>query len=179
MDYGSGCESGWTMYLENSLIPPCTTYSHGNEFLHKSMINKQEEEEEDLSMISDASSGPPQVFGEEEFGLCYDNYPIDAALLLPAKVDAKSHKKKPNRREKLKEKASSALDDTASSPIFTSTHNNFSQNNNHSSGENVVVPGFSHGYSTTQFHGQSTHHQEHSELFQLQPNQWFERRWGY
>ncbi|THU64348.1 hypothetical protein C4D60_Mb01t25550 [Musa balbisiana] len=41
-DCSSGCQSGWTAYLE------------------------EEEEEEDLSMVSDASSGPPQLREEDE-----------------------------------------------------------------------------------------------------------------
>ena len=71
MDYGmmggdsecsSGCESGWTLYLENSYITCCKG--------EKSLKQKQEEteEEEDLSMVSDASSGPPNFHQEEEYG---------------------------------------------------------------------------------------------------------------
>ncbi|VFQ78259.1 unnamed protein product [Cuscuta campestris] len=136
-------------------------------------------------MVSDASSGPQQNLGEEDYGLCY-HAPVDAALLLPAKIsNVKRQKKKESRLGKLNEKAS-ALDDTASSPIFTCTNNNYSINIHQSSAENVITD-FSQGYSTTQFHGQPAH-QEHTDLFQcsllpanqLQPNQWFEeRRWGY
>nr|GMC89598.1 digestive organ expansion factor homolog [Ipomoea batatas] len=122
----SGCESGWTVYLENSIMAPYSSYNNGNEFLRgKARVNGEEEEEEDLSMVSDASSGPPQVVAEEDYG-------NDSHGWL----------------QNLKEKAS-MLDDTASSPIFNCTNNNFTINNQTSL--ESVVPDFSQGYSTTQF----------------------------
>ncbi|KAL8205143.1 hypothetical protein R6Q57_008694 [Mikania cordata] len=63
----SGCESGWTLYLEHSHSPQ----NHINEeddFICKrgsSSTQHEIEIEEDMSMVSDASSGP-QHFAEEE-----------------------------------------------------------------------------------------------------------------
>nr|GMC81231.1 digestive organ expansion factor homolog [Ipomoea batatas] len=107
-------------------------------------------------MVSDASSGPPQVVAEEDYG--NDSHGL----------------------QNLKEKAS-MLDDTASSPIFNCTNNNFTINNQTSL--ESVVPDFSQGYSTTQFQGQSAYQEFfQSSLLpanQFQQNQWFEgRRWG-
>nr|GMC78473.1 Ankyrin repeat and KH domain-containing protein [Ipomoea batatas] len=83
----SGCESGWTVYLENSIMAPYSSYNNGNKFLRGKARN-------------------------------------------------------------LKEKVS-MLDDTASSPIFNCTNNNFTIKNQTSL--ESVVPDFSQGYSTTQF----------------------------
>ncbi|XP_019165143.1 PREDICTED: uncharacterized protein LOC109161276 [Ipomoea nil] len=195
MEYGmfdnsecsSGCESGWTVYLENSIMPPYSSYNNGTKFLQgKARVNgkedEEEEEEEDLSMVSDASSGPPQVLAEEDYhGWCF-HAPVGAVgSALPKKSNVKRQRKKENRLQNLKEKAS-ILDDTASSPIFT--NNNFTINNQ--TKLESVVPDFSQGFSTTQFQGQSAY-QEHCEFFQssllpanqFQQNQWFEgRRWG-
>lgn len=55
----SGCESGWTLYFEHSMDA-----SHRDPpFLDE---KGAEDEEEDLSMVSDASSGPPHLHEEEE-----------------------------------------------------------------------------------------------------------------
>nr|GMC89592.1 digestive organ expansion factor homolog [Ipomoea batatas] len=168
----SGCESGWTVYLENSIMAPYSSYNNGNKFLRgKARVNREEEEEEeDLSMVSDASSGPPQVVAEDDYG-------NDSHGWL----------------QNLKEKAS-MLDDTASSPIFNCTNNNFTIKNQTSL--ESVVPDFSQGYSTTQFQkrlsekkhifmqGQSAY-QEHCEFFQssllpanqFQQNQTANKNW--
>lgn len=131
MDYGtlgdsecsSGCESGWTLYLENSYMAPPYHSCGGNRFLEgKGGFSQEngyeEEEEEDLSMVSDASSGPPQFVEEEDYGndnngCSYHAAPVNSAAALPVK----RQKKKENRRRSIREHPS-ALDDTASSPIF-------------------------------------------------------------
>ncbi|MCD7451135.1 hypothetical protein HAX54_009747 [Datura stramonium] len=191
MDYGmvaadsecsSGCESGWTLYLENSFLTSCK----GNNFeAEKSLKQKQEEdeeeeEEEDLSMVSDASSGPPNFHQEEEYGHnnmngCHYYAPIS---------NPKSNSKRQKAKEKKQQKQLSVLDDTASSPIFDFSNNDFNINKNTKSVENVLD--FSQGYSATHFQGRSAY-QEHYGYFQssllpgknLQENQWFEeKRWG-
>ncbi|KAK4769537.1 hypothetical protein SAY86_027687 [Trapa natans] len=67
----SGCESGWTLYLEHSMDDashrdiPLFLDDRGAAFIDN--INAADEvEEEDLSMVSDASSGPPHLHEEEE-----------------------------------------------------------------------------------------------------------------
>ncbi|XP_016451054.1 protein SOB FIVE-LIKE 5 [Nicotiana tabacum] len=192
MDYGmlaadsecsSGCESGWTLYLENSFLTHASC--KGKKFeTEKSLKQKQEEEEEeeeeeDLSMVSDASSGPPHFHQEEEeyghnINGCHYYAPINPTF-----------PKNNSKRQKAKEKQQlSLLDDTASSPFFDFSNNNFTMTKNTKSVENVLD--FSQGYSTTHFQGRSAY-QEHYGYFQssllpenkLQENQWFEeKRWG-
>ncbi|KAF1873518.1 hypothetical protein Lal_00027556 [Lupinus albus] len=66
----SGCESGWTIYLDNSFLnhnPSPFIGAQGdaddNAFYDEEdkyiKSKSEEEEEEDWSMVSDASSGPP------------------------------------------------------------------------------------------------------------------------
>lgn len=116
MDYGmvaadsecsSGCESGWTLYLENSFLPCCKDNNFEDE---KSLKQKEEEtEEEDLSMVSDASSGPPNFHQEEEYGhKIINGSHYYAPITNPKRQKAKDKK----------QKQISVLDDTASSPIF-------------------------------------------------------------
>lgn len=184
MDYGnsecsSGCESGWTLYLENSYLNSCK----GEKSLKQKQEETEEEEEEDLSMVSDASSGPPNFHQEEEYG---HNTIINGGHYYAPISNPKRQKAK-DKKQKQKQKQLSVLDDTASSPIFDFSNNNFSNinNNNTKSVENNVLD-FSQGYSATHFQGRSTY-QEHYGYFQssllpgnkLQENQWFEeKRWG-
>ncbi|GAB2247107.1 hypothetical protein Droror1_Dr00006989 [Drosera rotundifolia] len=73
----SGCESGWTLYLDHSHYSNLIVYDDGNRKpagrVHgkKAPFNnddeeeddiEEEEEEEDMSMMSDASSGPPHQY---------------------------------------------------------------------------------------------------------------------
>lgn len=62
MEFSSGCESGWTMYLGQS-AEELTSVSARNDATGG--CYQEVEDVEDLSMVSDASSGPP-VFHEEE-----------------------------------------------------------------------------------------------------------------
>lgn len=183
MDYGnsecsSGCESGWTLYLENSYLNSCK----GEKSLKQKQEETEEEEEEDLSMVSDASSGPPNFHQEEEYG-----HNIINGGHYYAPISNPKRQKAKDKKQKQKQKQLSVLDDTASSPIFDFSNNNFSNinNNNTKSVENNVLD-FSQGYSATHFQGRSTY-QEHYGYFQssllpgnkLQENQWFEeKRWG-
>lgn len=139
-DCSSGCESGWTLYFENSynIVPrnPCK----GDTFCQ--LKGDFSEVAEDLSMVSDASSGPPLHTEEQECGNhendCSYYAPIDAKL--PKRI-AKRKKNNENLYRNLKEQQpSSALEDTASSPIF----------NNQAPVHNVLLD-FSEGYSTTHF----------------------------
>ncbi|KAI8014036.1 hypothetical protein LOK49_LG05G03262 [Camellia lanceoleosa] len=71
----SGCESGWTMYLDD--YDHQSSYSadqfkkNGGRVVsedcgYKSANVKDFDEDEDLSMVSDASSGPPHVREDED-----------------------------------------------------------------------------------------------------------------
>ncbi|XP_059651078.1 protein SOB FIVE-LIKE 5-like [Cornus florida] len=147
----SGCESGWTLYLEHSCIHPYTSHSRGNEFVNERGVYTREEkrykgededEEEDLSMVSDASSGPPHFHEEEDYrGVEGDNIG--------------KRQKNIGKRQKIKEHPS-FLDDTASSPIFNLSSNNFTVTNNQASMDSILD--FSQGYSATHFEDRSAFH---------------------
>ncbi|KAF5937050.1 hypothetical protein HYC85_024556 [Camellia sinensis] len=159
----SGCESGWTLLLEHSFLsPPYPSHGGGaHELVDGRSVHthSDENEEEDLSMVSDASSGPP-VFHEDEYYGNADNGffyhpPIEPTL---PNNSGKRKKIKENRRRN-DEEHPSFLDDTASSPIFnlssqknftlTTTTTNNNNNNKASSMEKILE--FSEGCSATHF----------------------------
>ncbi|KAE9611679.1 hypothetical protein Lalb_Chr06g0165021 [Lupinus albus] len=115
----SGCESGWTLYLEHSYTP--SQFIGGSDGFyekHKDKRTKEEEEygEEDLSMVSDASSGPPHFPYEE---VHFNEQEKNGGLYSESKAAklAKSGKKK----QKVKENQQNLpffLHDTASSCVF-------------------------------------------------------------
>ncbi|XP_017252743.1 protein SOB FIVE-LIKE 5-like isoform X3 [Daucus carota subsp. sativus] len=102
----SGCESGWTAYLEQSSRP---AYDE----TRKSGKSKKAglQEDKDLSMVSDASSGPRLDHnndveeGDDSFR--YNSYYVSAS------EQGKTRKPVKN----------SHLDDTASSPVSSSPKN--------------------------------------------------------
>ncbi|KAK4437973.1 hypothetical protein Salat_0131400 [Sesamum alatum] len=194
----SGCESGWTLYLEHSSnVSPCNQENgrrRSGVFTDAKTLKRDEEEEEeeddeDLSMVSDASSGPPQYLNEEEgYGGndvanigCFYHYPIDGPLM------SRNRKKnsRDNRRRKVQHHSNSLLDDTASSPFYDFSNNSFTGTRSlQPSVENVSE--YSQGYSTTQFEVRPPYQEHHHYDFfqtspsanQLQQNQWFEgKRW--
>ncbi|KAJ8548151.1 hypothetical protein K7X08_021387 [Anisodus acutangulus] len=163
MDYGifadsecsSGCESDWTFYLENSVLPPLTSYK-ANKFsplCEAENFAKREQEEEDLSMVSDASSGPPHFCEEENYGQNNGSFFFDAPInvTLP-KSNPKRHKAKEKQQP-------SALDDTASFPIFDFNSNKFTMTNDTASVDNVLY--FPQGHSTTHFQRRSTYQEQY------------------
>ncbi|XP_073005349.1 protein SOB FIVE-LIKE 5-like [Typha latifolia] len=152
----SGCQSGWTMYLEQSYEPPTSLHlKKGGSF------EEEGEEEEDLSMVSDASSGPPHLHEEEQF-FCYcngcGNANADGCLCsfyapsASASLAKSGGKKRRVESEKEKE-LSSLLDDTASSPLFNYSKErqsfHTSANTIKPTMENAVE--FSCGFSATHF----------------------------
>lgn len=116
---GSGCESGWTSYLDQSSYSNSRWQSYSGivdeDYVGKGarLEYKREDEEEDLSMVSDASSGPRHYYEDyEEIG----NY-----FPAPSASDAKGSKSK----KKVKENQHhSYLEDTASSPILSFSKKN-------------------------------------------------------
>lgn len=124
----SGCESGWTLYLEQSNF---ASHRNTNKFVDgKAGICEQDfqhcdDEEEDLSMVSDASSGPP-TFHEDD--VCFndvDRYqrqypPSKATTPQVANSSGKIRLKKKEKRSREKQELlPSFLDDTASSPVIS------------------------------------------------------------
>ncbi|RRT46859.1 hypothetical protein B296_00050657 [Ensete ventricosum] len=120
-DCSSGCQSGWTMYLEQSSSEFCKTVvdEKAGSYEHE----EKEEEEEGLSMVSDASSGPPQLRLEddEHHSRCYrksnicswDTGTRSSAFAPPAAMAKDGFKKR-----RIGD-PSSALVDTATSPLFS------------------------------------------------------------
>ncbi|GMJ15274.1 hypothetical protein like AT4G33800 [Hibiscus trionum] len=120
---GSGCESGWTFYLDQS--------SYSQTWCPKFRGSFDEEdggkgarfmvESEDLSMVSDASSGPRNNCEDEEDG----SFCSDPAARAPAK---KRSKNKNKIKEHVSNQHHSCLDDdTASSPAISFSKKNCSK----------------------------------------------------
>lgn len=125
----SGCESGWTLYLEQSDF---ASHRNTNKFVDgKAGFCEQDfqhcdDEEEDLSMVSDASSGPP-TFHEDD--VCFNDvdryqrqYPPSSKATSPqvSKGSGKIRLKKKEKRSREKQELlPSFLDDTASSPVIS------------------------------------------------------------
>ena len=109
-------ESGWTLYLEHSFQLNHNAFSHAssqfigedNDEYKDKKAKKEEAEEEDLSMVSDASSGPPHLPDAQDNGSFY-------SASNSAKLGKRSRK-----RQKVKQyqHLPSFLDDTASSVVF-------------------------------------------------------------
>ncbi|WOH14032.1 hypothetical protein DCAR_0933548 [Daucus carota subsp. sativus] len=136
----SGYESGWTIYFEheNSLLSP-----------HQKSANfyiTEDHDEEDSSMVSDASSGPPHICDDGNFFI----YPPND-VMFPEKNGQR--KKNHDLRRKKDQEQVSFLDDTASSPIFNLSTNNLASSNVETSTETMLS--FSQGHSSTQFEGKS------------------------
>lgn len=116
VEWSSGCESGWTMYLNQSRYSSLCDKKVGFGW------DGSGEEEEDMSMLSDASSGPPLVHedygfyqGKSEFGSA-----SSAAFARDGDYSSRS------RRSPMKEKEMCLqwMDDTASSHSHSFSKNN-------------------------------------------------------
>ncbi|XP_073135955.1 protein SOB FIVE-LIKE 5-like isoform X2 [Henckelia pumila] len=145
----SECESGWTMYLDQTSN---STDRFTADFTKNCPRNAYEyndqEDDEDLSMVSDASSGPPPHFqeydggggggGENQFFRGY-----------ASSVSEDNNKKKNKQKSKTKEtfdyqrQQNFCLADTASSPVF------------HFPQDNVAPSGFSQVFSAANFERES------------------------
>ncbi|XP_061367451.1 protein SOB FIVE-LIKE 5-like [Gastrolobium bilobum] len=110
--YSNASESGWTHYLDQSSLSENYFQRKGGIVDYEGKEARMEEPEEDLSMVSDASSGPPHYDNEY---YCENWYPC-----LPS---TPQYTKESQKKEKVKEygrcKQASPLDDTASSPLFS------------------------------------------------------------
>ncbi|KAG5238692.1 protein SOB FIVE [Salix suchowensis] len=145
------CESGWTLYLEQSFLPhpnpkhrnnstgfvdsKSTGFCREGKDTREEYCEEEEEEEEDLSMVSDASSGPPHFKKMKD--------------LLNNGAIYSQKKKEHRRRHKQDQQLPSFLDDTASSPAFNFSKNNFALSSNQASMESVLD--YSQGFSATHF----------------------------
>ncbi|PIN11599.1 hypothetical protein CDL12_15784 [Handroanthus impetiginosus] len=105
----SGCESGWTMYLDQ-MSESTDPYKRRGfvQVKEGAQYVNQDQEDEDLSMVSDASSGPPRGISVSE------------------------DKKKSKTKEKgVKKKQSLCLDDTATSPNYHISQGNVGASEQH------------------------------------------------
>ncbi|XP_030522784.1 protein SOB FIVE-LIKE 5-like [Rhodamnia argentea] len=134
----SGCESGWTLYFEHSVNPsrrdPTSPFlderddDDDNELCdEKRGKGIEDDEEEGLSMVSDASSGPPVHFLEDvgdQQGHFNNGSDHDRCVRPTVKAPKKSGKRQRTREQqrprhyKMNQDSPSLLDDTATSPII-------------------------------------------------------------
>lgn len=121
----SGCESGWTLYLDHhssNFNDQC--YDQNNDRKNKMEDSHSDAgEEDDLSMLSDASSGPPH-FPDHLHSNYFNAQHFSPPNIKPSKVVVKRRSKK---RQKVKTNKHLIQDqhhddhnddDTASSPLF-------------------------------------------------------------
>ncbi|XP_019431353.1 PREDICTED: uncharacterized protein LOC109350085 isoform X1 [Lupinus angustifolius] len=169
----SGCESGWTIYLNNSFLNHNPSpfigaqdddddngfYDEEDKYIKS---KSEEDQEEDWSMVSDASSGPPHFPQHDE---SYNNFnaqqDINPGCFYSASKAASKRrskkKKKVKENQHLQDKQlqqqqqhlPSFLDDTASSPLFDFSMNSISVSNQQISIESMVD--YSQGFSATYF----------------------------
>ncbi|WCJ18002.1 Protein SOB FIVE-LIKE 5 [Euphorbia peplus] len=170
----SGCESGWTLYLEQSFLSPATTSSRmvdiriSGDFYGKKDRNAdhdqedEQEQEDDLSMLSDASSGPPH-FNDDETYFNFDNNVGRGGGHGRKSCGGKRRKERKCRRSEKQE----AVDDTASSALKS----NFGLPSNN--------PDYSQGFSATHFEGRSAYQAQFGYVQpsqsgnQIRNNQWY------
>jgi hypothetical protein len=117
----SGCESGWTLYLEHSYGD--TRYIGGTEGYYgkqkdKRVTNEYSEGVEDLSMVSDASSGPPHLPCDDDDDNVYFNEKHN--VVKQNKSGSKKQKVRENKQHLVQDQQNlpSFLHDTASSHVF-------------------------------------------------------------
>lgn len=118
----SGCDSGWTHYLDQSSVSKsqCHSIGSGDEaYRGGEGAGMENDEEEDLSMVSDASSGPRHCNADHE--------ECSGELDKRIKRNNKKKKKKVKSREHSRNQHQSSLDDTASSSVLGSPKVSFTQ----------------------------------------------------
>nr|KJB79460.1 hypothetical protein B456_013G051000 [Gossypium raimondii] len=140
----SGCESGWTNYLEQSFLSSnpskkkngfkksgfCDEHreiNRGKQKVDDDVENDDEEEEEDLSMVSDASSGPPHFY--EDDNKLYHEYMVPQTGTTFNKNGGKRHRNKEQRRRQHEQQVHEEID-TASSPYINYSKKSFVGTNN-------------------------------------------------
>ncbi|KAK8508502.1 hypothetical protein V6N12_044421 [Hibiscus sabdariffa] len=152
----SGCESGWTSYLEHSFCSDGSIDKKSGFCDEHRQGHKGKEEvvgdEEDLSMVSDASSGPPHFYEDNGYfnGDNQHQFTLPKVAALSKNV-GKRHKHKEHRRQtEDHQQLPSLLDDTASSPLINFSKKNFARTNAHASMEESAFH-FPRGFSATHF----------------------------
>ncbi|MBA0659251.1 hypothetical protein Goklo_011403 [Gossypium klotzschianum] len=136
---GSGCESGWTLYLDQSSYSQKRCQKFSRSF-------RVEDEEQDLSMVSDASSGPRHYC--QDYEECLDENGSFCSAPAPPEPAKKSSKNKKKIKEHGSNQQHSYLDDTASSP------------KNCRKEASIDLLEFSQGFSGTHIKGKSAFHKK-------------------
>ncbi|XP_059281150.1 protein SOB FIVE-LIKE 5-like [Lycium ferocissimum] len=112
----SGCESGWTMYLDqlSNSRDQYNRRDNTNHSIYKTeYVDEENQEDEDMSMVSDASSGPPHF--HEQY--CVDE---NGYIFYPSASENTKAKEKKKIKEQKGKNQNLYLDDTASSPFSNS-----------------------------------------------------------
>ncbi|XP_017246204.1 protein SOB FIVE-LIKE 5 isoform X1 [Daucus carota subsp. sativus] len=139
----SGCESGWTAYLDQSSNSANDLYYNAER--SKSVTLRDGYEDEDLSMISDASSGPRHDYNHQENeNNCVRNYSGSKQGTI------RKHEAKIKGKGKFSGD-SSYLDDTASSPVLSFSKTKLARSAHQNSHEQETQ-----GFSTTHYKGKSS-----------------------
>lgn len=131
-EWSAGCESGWTGYLDESYIS--RHYNNGvvDDHPHSYTMNlTRNYDDDDMSMVSDASSGPPQHVVQEYDAQSYSRSTINRdncysttseksskKFVKKSKKSSKETKTQGNNKHQQYQQ-SCYLDDTASSPTIT------------------------------------------------------------
>ncbi|KAK8624880.1 hypothetical protein V6N13_089766 [Hibiscus sabdariffa] len=148
----SGCESGWTNYLEHSFLsanPSKKKNVKKSGFCdeHREIRGKQKvDEEEDLSMVSDASSGPPHFYEDNGYSnddnQLYHEYMVPQGVTLSKNGGGRRHRNRQQQQQQRHLQVHEEDDDTASSPFI-----NYYKNYNNQAPM---------GFSATHFEGGSS-----------------------
>ncbi|KAE8725625.1 hypothetical protein F3Y22_tig00008289pilonHSYRG00017 [Hibiscus syriacus] len=112
----SGSESGWTNYLEQSFLSanPSKKKNVKKSGFRENRSKEKVVDEEDLSMVSDASSGPPHFYEDNGSNQLYHEYMVPQGVTLNKNGGGKRHRKLQIHED----------DDTASSPFINHFKNN-------------------------------------------------------
>nr|XP_043630115.1 protein SOB FIVE-LIKE 5-like [Erigeron canadensis] len=151
----SGCESGWTLYLQHSIPHDNYNVLHDQDHDEKDYDDDDNDNEDDnMSMVSDASSGPPHFQPEhEEDEYCNMNNNNDV-FCDPTLVSGCRKRRKiieQNCFHSHLAAVSNFADDTASSPFFNFYNKDLLVCNKEASMLDDDSSDYSQGHSTTYF----------------------------
>ncbi|TYI92960.1 hypothetical protein E1A91_D02G105400v1 [Gossypium mustelinum] len=155
---GSGCESGWTFYLGQSSYSQTRCQNFGGNFDEvygvKGARFGVEDEEEGLSMLSDASSGPRHYYCQDYVECLDENRSFCSHPVNPEPANKTSKNKKKMKEHCSNNQQHSYLDDTASSPVTSFSEKNINKDSS------MELLDFSQGFSGTHFKGKSSSFQK-------------------
>ncbi|KAL4333648.1 hypothetical protein GQ457_07G024840 [Hibiscus cannabinus] len=142
---GSGCESGWTHYLDQSSYSQTRYQKFSGNFV-------VEDEEQDLSMVSDASSGPRHYY--QDYEECLEVNASFCSVPATPEPAKKSGKNKLKIKEHGSNQHHSYLDDTASSHVISISKKNCKKE------VSMDLLDFSQGFSGTHVKGKPAFHKK-------------------